>query len=70
VTACALNPHRDEITIARQIRRASPTAMPNRRLVALADHLLGRGGRMVAAIEAIGPGLAAAEGRPFRIELE
>lgn len=70
VTACALNPHRDEIAIARAIRRASPTAMPNRRLVALADRLLGRRGRMVAAVEAIGPGLAAAEGLPFRIELE
>jgi len=44
--------------------------MPNRRLVSLADRLLGRRGRMVAAIDAIGPGLGAAEGYPFRLELE
>jgi predicted protein tyrosine phosphatase len=70
VTACALNPQRDELAIARQIRQASSTAMPNPRIVALADRLLDRGGRMVAAIEAIGPGLPALEGDPFRVELE
>ena len=29
VTACALNPQRDEAAIARALRDASPTAMPN-----------------------------------------
>src|ERR1044072_1007650 len=33
VTACALNPHRDEAMIARAIRDASPTAAPNLRIV-------------------------------------
>ena len=32
------------------------TAMPNLRIISHADRLLGRNGRMVAAIEAIGPG--------------
>jgi predicted protein tyrosine phosphatase len=70
IGACALNPQRDEATIAWSIRRASPTAMPNRRLVSLADRMLGREGRMLAAIEAIGPGNGAFEGHPFRLDLE
>lgn len=70
ITACTLNPSRDEETIARAIRDASPTAQPNIRLVSLADRLLGRRGRMIRAIEAIGPGFAAYEGYPFRLDLE
>ena len=70
ITACALNPKRDEVTIARAIRDSSPTAIPNMRLVALADNILGREGRMVRAVQAIGPGLSAYEGVPFRLDLE
>ena len=70
ITACALNPQRDEATIAWSMRRASSIAMPNRRLVALADRVLGRNGRMVAAIEAIGAGSMSQEGYPFRLDLE
>ena len=70
VTACALNPHRNELAIAQALRRASATAMPNIRIVSLADRLLGRSGRMVAAIETIGPGAMSAEAAPFRLELE
>ena len=33
VAVCALNPHRDEFAIARQIRAASPIASPNRLIV-------------------------------------
>ena len=43
---CALNPHRDEVSIARQIRSASPIASPNRLIVSLADKALRREGRM------------------------
>jgi predicted protein tyrosine phosphatase len=68
--ACAINPNRDEMQIARAIRDASPTAMPNVRIVAIADRMLGRGGRMVRAVETIGPGQAATEGHPFRLDLE
>jgi len=70
ITACALNPDRDERTIARLIRDASPTAQPNLRLVALADTLLGRKGRMVKAVDTLGPALSAYEGVPFRLDLE
>ncbi len=69
-SVCALNPHRDEAGIARALRRASPTATPNIRIVTLADRLLGRNGRMTAAIQTIGRGVAAEAGTPFRLELE
>jgi predicted protein tyrosine phosphatase len=68
--ACALNPHRDEADIARQIRNASPTAAPNRLIVEIADRALNRDGRMVRALEAMGPGSMLVEGRPFRIDLD
>jgi predicted protein tyrosine phosphatase len=69
-TVCALNPRRDEASIAQALRRASPTATPNIRIVSLADRLLGRDGRMIAAIETIGRGEIAIEGVPFRLDLE
>ena len=67
--ACALRPDRDEATIAQALRRASPTATPNLLIVSLADRALGRDGRMVRAIEAIGQGRAAFAGEPFRLDL-
>src|SRR6202167_4538556 len=67
-SVCALNPHRNEDSIAQALRLASPTATPNIRIVSLADRLLGRGGRMVAAIETIGRGILATEGTPFRLD--
>ena len=70
VAACALNPHRDENEIARRIRNASPTAQPNARIVGIADRLLERNGRMIAAVEALGPGEPATEGHPFRLDLD
>jgi predicted protein tyrosine phosphatase len=67
---CALNPHRDETTIARQIRAASAIAQPNRLIVSLADKALGREGRMLRALDEMGPGSMLVEGRPFRIDLD
>jgi len=70
VAACALNTGRSELTIAQELRRASPTATPNARIIWLADRMLARDGRMVAAIESIGRGMMAEEGHPFRLDLE
>ncbi|GJE40806.1 tyrosine phosphatase family protein [Methylobacterium persicinum] len=69
IAACALAPERDEGAIADALRAASPSATPNRLLVEIADRLLGRSGRMVAAIERIGRGADAFEGTPFRLTL-
>ncbi len=69
IAACALAPERDEAAIARALREAAPSATPNARFVALADDLLGRGGRMVDAIRAIGRGAEAMEGTPFMLQL-
>ena len=43
-----------EIDIARRMRQAAPHASPNPRIVALADDILQREGRLVAALEAMG----------------
>lgn len=67
IALCALNPDSDEHTLARVLRRASPTAYPNRRLVALADNVLGRKGRMSAAVEHIGRGQLAEQGLVFSL---
>jgi predicted protein tyrosine phosphatase len=53
-----------------QIRAASAIASPNRLIVSLADKALGREGRMVRALDEMGPGSMIVEGRPFRIDLE
>jgi predicted protein tyrosine phosphatase len=70
ISACALNPGRDEFTIAQAIRKSSPTAMPNILLVSHADRILGRNGRMIEAVMALGPARPAEEGEPFRLDLE
>lgn len=67
IMACALHPDVDEGDLARALRRASVTATPNLRMVDLADDLLGRRGRMTAAIEDIGLGQLTHTGAPFRL---
>ena len=67
ISLCALNPGREELVLAQALRRASPTAYPNRRLVALADLALGRNGRMSHAIEQIGRGQLADEADVFAL---
>jgi predicted protein tyrosine phosphatase len=70
ITACVLRPGYSEDAIAQSIRDASPTATPNTRLVALADALLGRSGRMIAAVARIGRGQDCVEGIPFALDLQ
>jgi predicted protein tyrosine phosphatase len=70
IAACALQPEACEQELAQSIRALSPTATPNARLVAVADDLLGRQGRMSAAIAAIGRGADCFEGVPFALALD
>jgi predicted protein tyrosine phosphatase len=67
---CAERPDLDEEEIALRIRKRSPEATPNPRLVALADEMLGRSGRMVRAIERMGRGVDASEGSVFALRLD
>ena len=70
IVAAARNPARNEEELAAALRRASPSATPNPRLVAVADALLGRNGRMVEAIRAIGRGADAYEAVPFALKVD
>ncbi len=70
IIAAALSPQRDEEELAQTLRRLSPSATPNPRLVAVADEILRRRGRMVEAIRAIGRGADAFEGVPFGLRLD
>jgi predicted protein tyrosine phosphatase len=56
-----LGPER-EIEIARSMRRRAAHAQPNALLVRHADDALGRGGRMVAALDVMGPAILKIEG--------
>lgn len=69
IIAAALAPKRDEAELAETLRRLSPTATPNPRLIAIADTLLDRRGRMIEAIQAIGRGADAFEGTPFELKI-
>lgn len=69
IALCALRPERGEDAIARGLRAASASAFPNRRLVALADAVLERQGRMIAAVEAMGAASPAEEAIPFALPL-
>jgi predicted protein tyrosine phosphatase len=66
--ACDRNPGFEQ-DIATELRRRAPAVTPNRLMVALADDLLQRDGRMIAAIEGIGRGAEAAESEPYQLPL-
>ena len=67
IAACMHNPGVDEEEIAWAIRKSSPTASPNARLVEYADASLERGGRMLQAVKAIGRGDVCDSAKPFSI---
>lgn len=52
-----------EMEIAQAIRARAPHAYPNRLIVRLADQKLGREGRMIAAVEAMGDSVLVVEGK-------
>jgi predicted protein tyrosine phosphatase len=67
ILRCSGSTPGQEQTIAEDMRRLSPFASPNALMVALADEMLGREGRMRAAIAAIGLGTACSESRSFDV---
>jgi predicted protein tyrosine phosphatase len=64
ILACDAN-EGSEHDIAVALRQRAPFATPNRLMVAIADDMLSRAGRMVDAIAAIGRGAEAPHGEPF-----
>lgn len=62
ITALTLEPDQDEMALAERLRAASPFVTPNPRLVEIGDGMLGRGGRLIRAVKAIGRGADAFEG--------
>ncbi len=58
-----------EAALAAGLRGLSPSATPNRLLVALADDILGRRGDMSAAVAAIGRGAECFEGETFALDV-
>ncbi|HET7411244.1 MAG TPA: tyrosine phosphatase family protein [Pararhizobium sp.] len=70
LVALALNPEQDEDLLARRLRAASPFATPNARLIEIGDGMLGRDGRLIRAVRAIGRGADAYEGLPFTLTLK
>lgn len=69
IALCALNEELPEDDLARLVRARGAHAHPNRLMVRIADDLLGRKGRMRAAVEALGPGRAAWEGELFALPI-
>ncbi len=62
IAVLALDPEQDDFALAARLRQVAPHATPNTRLIEIGDQLLGRQGRLVAAIKGIGRG-ADADGR-------
>ena len=69
IASLAVAPDDDDEALARRLRAASPFATPNSRLVEIGDSLLGRGGRLTAAVKAIGRGADADGDAPFVLAL-
>jgi predicted protein tyrosine phosphatase len=65
IASLAVAPEDDDEALARRLRAASPFATPNSRLIEIGDSLLGRGGRLKAAVKAIGRGADADGDAPF-----
>ena len=66
---CMHYPDSAEMDLARKLREASPIATPNPLIVAAADKLLDRSGRMVEAVQSIGRGASAWEGNVFTLAM-
>jgi predicted protein tyrosine phosphatase len=68
--ACALRPATAEADFAAALRSVSESAQPNALMIAHADQLLGRNGRLVAAVEAMSPADFSKAGQPFVLPLD
>ncbi|MCO6186578.1 tyrosine phosphatase family protein [Rhizobium sp. L1K21] len=65
IAALAVKPELDDLDLAQVLRKASPQASPNTRLIAIGDQLLGRGGKLIQAAQAINRGVEYEGEKPF-----
>lgn len=65
IAALAVAPDQDDDDLVRRLRAASVQATPNSRLVAIGDAVLGRDGRLVAAVARSGRGADYVGDSPF-----
>ena len=69
VAALSLFPDQDEMELATRLRTVSPYATPNARIIEIGDRLLGRNGRLIAAIKKTGRGADTDGNVPFVLPL-
>lgn len=69
IAALSVEPDTDEVELAARLRKASPYASPNPRLIAIGDRILKRDGRLVAAVRGMGRGADADGNIPFVLPL-
>ena len=62
IASLAVDPDEDDVELAARLRQVAPHVTPNSRLIEFGDWLLGRNGRLIAAIKRIGRG-AETDGR-------
>lgn len=68
IAALATNPGLVDDALAAALRRASPQASPNARLIEIGDAALGRAGRLAAAVKTIGRGADYQGDAPFVLD--
>lgn len=69
ITLCIFNESGRELALARHLRARAPHAQPNRLIVQHADRMLKREGRMIRAVELLGPAQVVWEGELFGLPL-
>ncbi|MBP1882824.1 tyrosine phosphatase family protein [Sinorhizobium mexicanum] len=67
IAALAVEPDQDDAALVARLRRVSPYATPNPRLVEIGDETLSRKGRLVDAVRSIGRGADADGNAPFML---
>ena len=67
---CDIHGPGSEQDIARGLRARAAHAQPNKLMIRHADALMGREGRMIAAVEAMGPARIVWEGEVVELPLE
>ena len=69
ITQCLHHPDKSEQELADELRELSPSATPNPLIIAHADAMLNRNGRMISAIKNIGRGANAFQGNVFEWQI-